>query len=90
MRDLERDARERAHGLVSKLLESADPILTLMPATVVVAAWKYGVAFDWLALKGRAGGGPVFEGASLEVEIQRLAVFIDGQDAFLSVGERDD
>ena len=53
-----------------------------MLALHVAAPLDDGVALDRLAVEGVALGGPVLEGAGLEIEVERLAVGADGQDAF--------
>ena len=47
----------------------------------VGAAGRDGVAQDRLAVEGVAGCGPIAQVAGFEVEIERLAVGADGQDA---------
>ena len=74
------------------ILIAADPVLALVLALHVAAARGDGVALDRLALEGVALGGPVLERAGLEVEVERLAVVADRQDALrrfrLRIGPR--
>src|SRR5207248_483373 len=81
VRNLERHARQRPRRLVAELLEAADPVLALMLALVVLAARVDGVAFDRLSLEGVSLGRPVLEVAGLEIEVERLAVGADREDA---------
>src|SRR5262245_36363328 len=83
MRHLERHRGQRPYWLVAKLLVSADPELPLMLALHVAAPRMDRVAFDRLPNKGFAFGGPVFQRAGLEIEIERLAIGADGADAFV-------
>src|SRR5258708_1888308 len=81
MRDLEGSGGERTLRLVAGQLVSADPVLPLMSAPHVAAAFGNGVGIDGLSLEGVAGGGPVAEIAGLEVEIEWFAVSAERQNA---------
>ena len=68
--------------LVAELLVTADPELALVPADHVAAAAVNSNALDRLVGERFALGGPVLEGAGLEIEVERLAVGTDGQHPF--------
>src|SRR5262249_4476380 len=82
VRHVEWHAGERPLRLVALQLKAADPVTALMLALVVVAAREDGVAANRLAEEGIALGDPIRERASLEIEIQRLAVGAQGENAF--------
>ena len=79
--DFERHGSQRALGIVADFFEAADPVIALVIAPHVVAAWEHRVALDGLAFERLACGLPILKRAVLEVEVERLAIFADGPEA---------
>src|SRR5437016_13278627 len=86
--DLERNRSQCALRLVPGNLERADPIIALMSALHVSATSRHGITLDGLLIEGVACGHPVFERASFEIEVERFAVFAEGEHALRNRGKK--
>ncbi len=78
MGDLERHRSKRTLGVISPDLVGADPIVSLVMTLHVAAEIGDRVAVDGLATEGLALGGPVLQGAGLEIEIERPTIATRG------------
>src|SRR5207245_8611325 len=76
-----------AFGIVPDFFEPADPVIALVIAPHLATAWENRVALDGLAFERLAFGFPILERAILEIEIERLAIFADGPDAWRNGAE---
>src|ERR1043166_6256258 len=86
MSDLEGRGGERSLGVVPMCFKSADPVIAMVIAVHVVAAFGNGVALDRLLIESISSGGPVAKRAVLEIEVERLAIEADWLDGSGFIG----